>query len=463
MSTSCKTSVTPAIAFVDLATFDELSAYMYGGAMAVTYFVRSVKKSSWFSFVAVGLRHCSGRPDFGEEFSASINRSGDYVLNIWLRVRVPKIRLSANQGQVGIRIRWTHNFMHHLIKKCDITFNELCVHEFDDFWLDCNHYFRTRGSKRVGYDTMIGEISDMVSFVDVSDGAATLGTGGFFNLPLPFFFTEDSGISLPVAAIPFNDIKVNYCLRDWPDLLVVDPGTSGLTRDQILALVVDENGREVKLTSVETLAHYAVIHNDERVLMGKAPRDILIHQVQHLQEQPFDALAAQNTYDLRFSHSVHFMVWAARNITIAGELSNYAVLDTTNAADPVNLNGFDPIQQTILIYENTSRADLGSDYYSTIVPWYWCDAIPDVSGIHGYSYSLEAFSLDPKGSTGYSKLANVSVCVRPSTAATDDATNQPSAGTILPEATQRRYRFLYQVRNWNIVRLSGGSLGLPVL
>lgn len=461
---SCKTSVTPAIAFVDLATFDELSAYFYGGALAVTYFVRSVKKASWFSFVPIGLRHCSGRSDFGEEFSASVNRSGDYVLNVWLRVKVPKVKLSQAQTQgAGVRIRWTHNFMHNLVKKCDITFNELCVHEFDSCWLDINHYFRTRGSKRVGYDTMIGEVFDMVGFVDVSDGVATLGTGGYFNLPLPLFFTEDSGIALPVAAIPFNDIKINYCLRNWQDMMVVDPGNSGLTRDQILALLVDENGKEIKLQSVETLAHYAVIHNDERVLMGKAPRDCAIHQVQLLQEQPFDPLLAQTTYDLRFSHSIDFMAWGARNITILGELSDYAVLDTANAADPNNLNGFDPLAQSTLIYENTARADLGSDYYATVVPWYWCDAIPDVSGLHAYSYSLEAFSLDPKGSTGYSKLANVSMCVKPSDAATTDAQNQPAAGTILPENTARKYRFCLRVKNWNIVRLSGGSLGLPVL
>jgi len=464
---SCKTSVTPAIAFVDLATFDELHAYLYGGAMAVTYFVRSVKKSNWFSFVPIGLRHVSGSANFGEEFSASVNRSGDYVLNVWLRVKVPKLKMTVTSitTPTNIRFRWTHNFMHNLIKKINITFNELCIHEFDSCWFDMNHYFRTTASKRVGYDTMIGEVSDMVGLVDpnAASPANLLGTGGFFNLPIPFFFCEDSGIALPVAAIPFNDIKINYCLRDWKDMIVIDTGGSGQSRDQLIALITDENGKEVKLTSVETLAHYAVIHNDERVLMGKAPRDISIHQVQSLQEQAFDPALAQVTYDLRFSHAVHFIGFAAKNTTLLGELSNYAVLNTSNAADPTDLNGFDPISHAILIYENTARVDMGSDYYSTVVPYYWCEAIPDVSGMHGYSYSLEAFGLDPMGSTGYSKLANVSICLTPSAEALTDVTNLPAAGTILPSSTARKYRFCLKVRNNNIVRLSGGSLGLPVL
>ena len=468
---SCKTSVTPAIAFVDLATFDELHAYLYGGAMAVTYFVRSVKKANWFSFVPIGLRHVSGSCNFGEEFSASINRSGDYVLNIWLRVKIPKLRIKAGQFQSNadtIKIRWTHNFMHNLVKKIDITFNELCVHEFDSCWFDMNHYFRTTASKRVGYDTMIGEVDDMVGFKAplLAGGGLSgelLGTGGFFNLPLPFFFCEDSGIALPVAALPFNDIKINYCLIDCKDMIVVDPGTYGATRDQILDQIEDENGKEAKITQCETLAHYAVIHNDERVLMGKAPRDIHIHQVQALQEQKFDALIPENAYDLRFSHAVHWIGWGARNITILGELSNYAVLNEDNTDDPVDLNGFDPIAQTVLIYENTARVDMGADYYSTVVPWYWCVAIPDVSGFHSYSYSLESFGIDPKGSTGYSKLANVSICLTPSDAAKTDAENQPDIGTIVASNTERKYRFCLRARNHNIIRLSGGSLGLPVL
>lgn len=457
---SCKTNVTPAIAFVDLATFDELHAYLHGGAAAVTYFVRSVKKANWFSFVPIGLRHVSGTANFGEEFSASVNRSGDYVLNVWLRVKVPQLYLAS--GSTSGNVRWTHNFMHNLVKKVNITFNELCVHEFDSCWLDFNHYFRTRGSKRVGYDTMIGEVSSMVN--EVSAGGI-LGDGGYFNLPLPLFFCEDSGIALPVAALPFNDIKINYCLRSIDELLV----TSGPdTRAHVLAGLHIDSSSGAAYTSakleVETLAHYAVIHNDERVLMGKAPRDIHIHQVQLLQEQDFlaDVEGRENSYDLRFSHAVHFLAWGARNITRKGELSQWS---TGTLADEADLNGFDPIAHTTLIYENTNRVDMGSDYYSTVVPWYWCDAIPDVSGVHGYSYSLEAFGLDPKGSTGYSKLANVSICsTASSAAATLSAGDAGDSSTHFTNSDKSsKFRFCLRARNHNIVRISGGSLGLPVL
>ena len=69
--------VTPAISFVDLATFSDPESFLYGGLESVTYFIRAVKKANWFSFVHINLKHQDGTPNFGNSFSASVNRSGD--------------------------------------------------------------------------------------------------------------------------------------------------------------------------------------------------------------------------------------------------------------------------------------------------------------------------------------------------------------------------------------------------
>lgn len=508
-SLNCKNSVTPAIGFVDIATLSELEAYLYGGQQAITYFVRSVLKANWFTFVATALRHVSGCADFGNDFSASVNRSGDYVLNVWLRVQVPQIAgqiLTANDVPNGFWFAWTHNFGHNLIKYCNITFNELKVHEFDSTWLDFWAAYNVTASKRIGYDNMIGNVSAMTNFVQVIAGAAVnptipttgvniLGTGGFFNIPLPFFFSADSGIALPVAAIPFNDIKINYCLRDWKDMIVVARKTStGIfypasdsERTTVLNSIytitsTHTNGipayswgtQGVKLQHCETLSHYVVVHNDERVLMGKCSRDMAMHQVQFLQDQQFDLTKTQQCFDLRFSHSVTMVFYAAKNVSWAGEHSQYSVWDygTNPVADPISpditgLNGFDPIEKTQLIYENTARFDGGSDYGALVVPWYFGRVIPEVSGLHVLSYTLEMFSLDPKGSTGYSKLANVSIIHHRSDAAyqasviSGNFANTTNPVVAVPQ--QNNYKNKVLCDNWNIIRISGGSLGLPVL
>ena len=39
------------------------------------------------------------------------------------------------------------------------------------------------------------------------------------NLPLPLFYSRDSGVALPTAALPYNDMRINFSFRGWRELL----------------------------------------------------------------------------------------------------------------------------------------------------------------------------------------------------------------------------------------------------
>jgi hypothetical protein len=126
--------------------------------------------------------------------------------------------------------------------------------------------------------------------------------------------------------------------------------------------------------------------------------------------------------------------------------------------------GADPIVQTSLIYENTNRlAQMGSDYFSLVNPWYHAPVIPIDTGYHSYSYSLDFISLDPMGSTNYGKLTNVSIV--------PEASNQAQSANGQDDASQKieginfkqTYEFIVTAINNNIIRVSGGALGFPVL
>ena len=47
--------------FIDLATFDEMEKYSYGGDDATAYFCRETKKSTWFTQIPVVLSKASGQ------------------------------------------------------------------------------------------------------------------------------------------------------------------------------------------------------------------------------------------------------------------------------------------------------------------------------------------------------------------------------------------------------------------
>lgn len=443
--------------FIDLATFDDIEAMLYGGDKAVTYFIRQTKKSSWFTQVPVVLSNVNGTADFGQNWSVSISRAGDYLLHAWLQVTTPAITPTS-----GFHNFWTKNFMHNLVEECSITFNDLVAHKFDSVQLDFWSAFMVPAGKKSGYDAMIGagvktlhpNGSDRIFLhgVDASKSHT-------FQLPLPFFFTRESGVALPTAAIPYNDMRINFKFRSLSQLLTAYDGN---TSQQVLASPATYSSSSMSLSGSQVFANYAIVSNEERQLMGSTPRDIIIEQNQSAPVSTLKEKVNTSSYDIRFSHSVKSLFFALRQKDLVSGtymsgpgfekgaggdvLSNYA-----KRSDAGELTGdytrVSPLEKVSLLYENTVRlGDMPSSYFTKVAPYYHAESIPEEAGMHMYSYSLDARSIDPMGSTNYGKLTHVSL------------TTLPSTGGLTGN-----WDVVVTAVNHNIIRVSGGAVGFPIL
>jgi hypothetical protein len=522
--------------FIDLATYDELEKYLYGCSTSVSYFVRTTVKSTWFTQLPVILPVSKGTAGFGQDFAVNISRSGDYLLNMWMRVGIPVVTATHPAG-AGNRVRWTQNLMHNLIKKVSITFNDMVVEEFDNYNLDMWTAFIVPSSKQDGYNNMIGQTADLINLTDLYLTAVAPGlskqlppayinpgisvavntsnnnvlTSGqieetFLNLPLPFFFSRDSGVALPTAALPYNEMTVHFSFRDWNELLIAEKGSVLVGAN----VVANTNGKGEEYRSIPTVggegdilstpviktvevwANYAIVSNDERKRMACAPRDILIEQFQSALPVRYTPQSAPNpNIDLRLSHAIKVIFFAVQNITFENERSVYTVGSPAwggLSQISYKFSGqfmVDPIESASLVYENTERlSNMGQDYYSYVNPYYTAVHVPAVNGYHCYSYSLDFNSLDPMGSTNYGKLTHVSI--RPKASALAIAANTNKTASDITDLTlpmggdnaadksvggangsgvniQQKYQFILNCVNHNIVRVSGGTLGFPVL
>jgi hypothetical protein len=462
MSTICTSNLTSG--FIDLATYDEQEKYMYGGDDATAYFVRETRKATWFTQVPVCLSRASGNPEFNQEWSVSITRAGDYFLQCWLRVTIPAVTLAiGNQFNADGRLRWTRNLMHNLIRECAITFNDLVAERFDNYCLDFWSAFTVPAGKINGYNNMIGNFDELIQPHAVGETIPSYT----LNLPLPFFFTRDSGVALPAAAVPYNDMRIQMVFRNWNQLLLLDdtaaaPGTN----PTVQPTVADIGGTAPTIVNAQVWANYAIVSNEERKRMACAPRDILIEQFQTAPVQTFNpSQSTRPSYDIRFSHAIKVLFFVARNRTTECEWSNYTAASPvpgTNLVDFSPSGAVDPVVQTSLVYENTQRlAQMGSDYFSLVQPYYHSPVIPLSTGYHMYSYSLDFICLDPMGSTNYGKLTNVSILPEASQGAITGAAGTGAVGSGANYV--QSYDFITVAVNNNIIRISGGALGFPVL
>jgi hypothetical protein len=462
--------------FIDLASFDEPEKYLYGGSNAVTYFVKQVRKATWFTVVPVVLSR-TGNSQFGSQFSVTISRAGDYLIRSWLRVQIPAISVTFTSSNVPVStwsaancgLRWTRNLMHNLVKECSITFNDLVEARFDNFFLDFWSAFTIPAGKRNGYQNMIGNFEELTNPKAINANPTSLPSA-VLNLPLPFSHFRETGISLPAAALPYNEMKVNFLFRNWYELLIVDNYALGVSVPAQQSLL-----SQPPQLIADVWAEYALVSNMERMQMGKAPRDMLIEQVQTAPTQTFNAsanAANNNIFNVHFAHSVKALFFGVQNTTNGSEWSNYT------AASPVPTNqgvvfspalASDPINATSLYYENTQRlSGMGSDYYSLIQPWYTAVSIPLETGYHLYSYSLDLLNTNPMGSTNYGKLTNVSLSFNASAdavtaAAATGNTTTPGALVQQGAGTPQQYQAVVMALNHNIIRIAGGALGFPVL
>ena len=449
--------------FIDLATFDEIEKYLYGGPDATAYFVRDIRKSTWFTQVPVVLSRASGCPAFGQEWSVNISRAGDYLLQTWVRTLTPSVVLLAN-NQFGAngRLRWCRNFMHNLNREVCLTFNDLVAARFDNYHLDFWAAFTVPASKLNCYQSMIGDFLQFTA--PYAPGVAIPQFA--LNLPLPFFYGRDSGVSLPTAALPYNEMRINFSYRDWTELLILDDIAAVGVEYRHVPQVPSDIVAAPVLGTTNVWANYAIVSNDERKRMACAPRDILIEQVQTAPRQCFSPLTCpRQSFDIRFSHAVKVLFFAVRNITYKGEWSNYATSSPTDNGVVMTYQPTgtaDPISNTSLIYENTPRlANMGSDFYSLVDPWFYAPSCTSLIGYHMYSYSLDFFCLDPMGSTNYGKLTNVSMVPEASPASIVAAGGLGAPGFGADYA--QTYEFIVTCINNNIVRVSGGAIGFPVL
>lgn len=475
--------------FIDIATYDEIESYLYSFQGAVTYFVRATMKSTWFTQIPVKLTASSGQTEFGKEFSYHVSRSGDYLLNTWLRVKLNKAVLSdksngaanyKSDGNGGFNderdfsARYTTNLMHNLVKKIEIKFNDLSAHEVKSHHMDFYRNFSLRRSKRAGYNMMIGNRPEVAQWASASTNSNDLNTLGdvYLNLPLPLFYEGDSGSALPTAALPYNDMRIHFELNKWEDLVVVDK--FGLTKERndsngnslVLADQTAENNARVetgdkakyfsvapKLEVVELWANYAIVSKEERERMGRNPRNIVIEQVQHAPVESFQlAEGGQKHYDLRFSHAVKAIFFGVKNLDMHGERSNYTQEAHPNPAEVAAKELYVPdkniIRSASLIYENTTRlGSMGVDYFTLVNPYYHAESDgTDQPGVCLYSYALDLMNHDPMGSTNFGKLTNVTL-----TPVSDE------------DRTAKQSEFLVTVINHNVIRIAGGALGFPVL
>ena len=162
-------------------------------------------------------------------------------------------------------------------------------------------------------------------------------------IPLQFFFCQHPGLALPLIALQYHEVKINFKLK------------------------------KDKIKCAKLWTDYIYLDTEERRKIAQESHEMLITQVQHLS-------STNKKVPLYFNHPCKELVW-----TCNSPLGN----------TKLTLNGHDRM------------AERDSKYFSHVQPYQHHTSIPRESeNIHVYSFCLKPEEAQPSGSCNFSRIDN---------------------------------------------------------
>ena len=123
-------------------------------------------------------------------------------------------------------------------------------------------------------------------------------------VPLNFWFCRNPGLALPIIALQYHEVVVNWTLPDINEISINGTDASKIFQDfsdhSNDSLITNPRFNNVKL-----LVDYVYLDTDERRRFAQVSHEYLIEQLQ------FQEIPSESTIPLHFNHPVKELIWTA--------------------------------------------------------------------------------------------------------------------------------------------------------
>ena len=265
-------------------------------------------------------------------------------------------------------------------------------------------------------------------------------------LPLIFFFNRNPGLALPLIALQYHEVRLDFDLTG----------------------VYDDN-----FDSFKVWGNYIYLDTEERRRFAQKGHEYLIEQVQHTGSDSLAAAGSTKQIRLSYNHPVKELVWCTEaSSNVVGDLngiwnfsdtevtvsSNVAAVASANCFVPPSLAGapmlassegaaqFDedfsgPLSSFKLVLNGQDRfKEQDGKYFNTVQAYNHHSGSP-MPGVYSYSFALKPEEHQPTGTCNFSRIDNAQVSI---------ATKSGSAKTTLNMFAT----------NYNVLRIQSGMGGL---
>jgi hypothetical protein len=277
-------------------------------------------------------------------------------------------------------------------------------------------------------------------------GSTTVGPTIF--LPLIFFFNRNPGLALPLIALQYHEVRLDFDLSSQ-----FSTYTDG--------------------TTFKVWGNYVYLDTEERRRFAQKGHEYLIEQLQHTGTDTLAARGQTKQIRLSYNHPVKELIWCADQGSVssanlwnftagspvltsnvaAGVADSNVLMATSMSGAPLLLAGTvngapwteelaGPIETFKLVLNGQDRfKEQEGKYFNQVQPFQHHTGSP-MPGVYSYSFALKPEEHQPTGTCNFSRIDNAQVAIK-----TKDIAGVPTSLNMFAV-------------NYNVLRIQSGMGGL---
>ena len=324
------------------------------GTPEITFWKVSYRRHTNFAMESIEQTF-SGQADFGRRVTCTISRNGDLAYRTYLQVTLPEINQSminsSGSNNDGVYARWLDYIGEQLIAQVEVEIGGQRIDRQYGDWLHIwNQVTMTREQQR-GYWKMIGHTTALTYITDPTFAsiAGPCSASGVptqvcaprnalpetpLYIPLQFWFCRNPGLSLPLIALQYHEVKINLDIRPIGECLwAVKSLSLGIAAGSASV----SQAYQQSLVAASLYVDYIFLDTDERRKMAQNPHEYLIEQLQFTGDESVGS--SSNKIKLNFNHPCKELVWVVQpdaNVDYCASLDAGGILYRTLGAQPFN-------------------------------------------------------------------------------------------------------------------------------
>ena len=385
---------------MQLVAYGAQDVYLTGNPK-VTFFQAVYKRHTNFAMENIeqtvnGTAAASGR------VSVTVARNGDLVGDMYVELSTAS---TARQTQSILNDASGNNYdtnwiAERAIKSAELSIGGQRIDKHYQRWWRLYSELYLDEAKRVNYGKMT---------------SSTVSGSGTVYLPLIFFFNRNPGLALPLIALQYHEVRIDFDLTS--------------TFDKYLST-----------STFKVWANYIYLDTEERRRFAQKGHEYLIEQVQHTGTDTVTAGATKQVR-LSYNHPVKELVWcvaegdsegaqtmwnlskndgmaevyvdcdSANVVVQAGQYGQPLFESAAGAAsffedDAGNLETF----KLVLNGQDRFKEQSGK-YFNQVQPYQHHSGSP-YAGVYSYSFALKPEEHQPTGTCNFSRIDNAQVAVK---------------------------------------------------